>query len=214
MLTVHLCFYFTLVHHTLKMEPAQNLTFDSKTQDFFSGLVENRPSKTFSVLFSFFGSALTSFLIYAIIWYERNGSDLNRTMNNRLFVNCWFLLMSWYVIPQQIDTIRYIIGPLPKPICLFGIFMKFFISMNTIVIVDISFIARYLTIFWLKNPAGLQHEFLAFFFIVWGALVSFVSMFVVNVLPGKDFPDVWVCTGTDPNSDFQSGIHFIKLLRL
>jgi len=187
------------------METIQNSSEEShNSHDFFSGLIENCPSKICSVMFSIFGSLLTSLIIYAIIWYEKNGSDLNRTMNNRLFVSCWFLLMFWYIVPQQIDTIRYITGPLPKPVCHFSVFMKFFVTMNTIVLVDISFIIRYLTIFWLNNPAGLNNEFWALFFNVWATLISFLTMFVLNFLPGKDFPDLWIWTGTDSNSDFQS----------
>ena len=176
-----------------KMETIQNSSEEShNSHDFFSGLIENRPSKICSVIFSILGSLLTSLIIYAIIWYEKNGSDLNRTMNNRLFVSCWFLLMFWYIVPQQIDTIRYITGPLPKPVCHFSVFMKFFVTMNTIVLVDISFIIRYLTIFWLNNPAGLNNEFWALFFNVWATLISFLTMFVLNFLPGKDFPDLWI----------------------
>jgi hypothetical protein len=176
----------------------------NNTEDFFSGLVENRPSKIVTIFFTIIGLILFLLVVSAIIWYEKNGSDSKRPLNSRLFTACWFLLIIWYCIPLQIDLSRYIFGRLPKSVCIFSVFVKFFVTMNGILLVDISFLIRYLMIFWLKNPANFYDEFWSMFLISWASLVSAIFQVTLNILPGKDFPDIWICTGFNPKEDQQS----------
>jgi hypothetical protein len=86
----------------------------NNTEDFFSGLVENRPSKIVTIFFTIIGLTLFLLVVSAIIWYEKNGSDSKRPLNSRLFTACWFLLIIWYCIPLQIDLTRYISWMLAK----------------------------------------------------------------------------------------------------
>ena len=149
------------------MNTSQNLSFTMKnnTLDFFSGLVENRPSKIICITVTIVGFVFISLAIFRIIWYEKYGSDIKRSLNNRLFIASWFSLLTWYYIPLQIDLTRYIFGRLPKPVCYFSVFVKFFVTTNCIVLIDITFLVRYFMIFWLKNPAGCHDEFWSIFLI-------------------------------------------------
>ncbi len=72
-----------------------------------SGYLENGISKFSCITLSIFLSFLVLPLLYGIIWYEKFGTDLKRTLINQLFGSiCWYLLIS-IVILQFPVTIRF-----------------------------------------------------------------------------------------------------------
>jgi hypothetical protein len=99
---------------------------------------------------------------------------------------------------------RYIFGPLPKAICHFSVFVKFYLTTHGIVLLDMIMVSRYIFIFWLKNPAAFYDEFWSYFLNCWTFVFTFFTQLLLTLLPGKDFPDIWICTGTDPNEDVQT----------
>ena len=52
-------------------------------ENFFKGLIQNRPSKIVALIFSIIISLCTSLSLFGIIWFERFGSDLKRMFINR-----------------------------------------------------------------------------------------------------------------------------------
>ena len=83
--------------------------------DFFSGLTEDKPVKTFCLTFATLVSFVLPFFLYSIIWFEHFGSDNKRTLINRFAsLGCWtameyFLVFisTYNVCSQKLD--RFII---------------------------------------------------------------------------------------------------------
>jgi hypothetical protein len=179
-----------------------NGSHQSDQGDFFSGLVENRMSKIISLLFAEFGAVTCCCISYSIIWYEMFGSDHKRTLINRLTVYIWCCPLFWKIFVQQVDVLRYIFGPAPKFICHFNYFLKLYLSFQAILLLDVIVVARYVFIFCLKNPAGFNVEFWSVYFLLWTFFLSAILQLVQCLLPGKEFPDIWICSGKNPNLDF------------
>jgi hypothetical protein len=56
--------------------------------------LENGISKIFSIIFAIILLCISLPLLYGIIWYERYGVDLKRTLINQLFMSvCWYLMI-------------------------------------------------------------------------------------------------------------------------
>ena len=174
-------------------------------QDYFGGLMENRPSKICSVVFSQLGNCIALLSIYSIIWYEKFGTTEYKTVINRLNVQCWWTSFVYYGFFQQLEIVRYIFGPMPWALCQLNIFAKLFAPMYLVLLLDFIIITRYLFIFWIKNPVGLNDEMLGTFFTLWSLLFTFISQSVLIMMPGKEFPDIWFCSGLDPNSSLEQG---------
>jgi hypothetical protein len=68
-----------------------NVTFVRAVKmDDFSGLLENRASKIFSIILSLLTIPVIIAMFYGIVWYERFGSDNKRTLMNKLIAAlCW-----------------------------------------------------------------------------------------------------------------------------
>ena len=171
--------------------------------DYFGGLMENRASKIGSVLFSQLGNCIALFLTFCIIWYEKFGNTEYKTVINRITEQTWWLVLAYYGTIQQIEIARYVFGPLPWTLCQLTVFAKLFATMYGIVLLDIIIITRYLFIFWIRNPVSLNDELLGAFITMWALMVSFIVQFVLMMMPGKEFPDVWFCSGVDPNSSLE-----------
>ena len=64
----------------------------TKDYDFFEWLFECRASLLFFVILAYVGIPVAILLLYSIIWFEHFGSDLKRTIINRMVTHvCWFL---------------------------------------------------------------------------------------------------------------------------
>ena len=129
----------------------------NSSEDYFAGLFESRALKYVSISFSMLFSYIIVFVIYFAIWVEKHGSDARRTIVNLLFKTCWWIPLLWMLVIQQFDILRYFYGPLPIGLCYLNNFLKFFLTMLAVVLLDGIIIARYLLIFRLKNPAGIGY---------------------------------------------------------
>ena len=130
------------------------MSVNNSTKDFFARLFENRLSKFVSLSFSVPFSYIAAFLVFFIIWHEKNGSDARRTILNLLLTTCWWVPLLWMSVVQQFDFLRYLYGPLPIGLCYLNSFFRHFLTMMAVVLLDCIIIGRHVLIFWLKNPAG------------------------------------------------------------
>jgi hypothetical protein len=163
--------------------------------------IDFRLSKVLCVTFTALGSYLGAMFSFCIIWYELNGSDMEKTLISRLFTIGWVCPLAWMSVILQVDIFRYVFGPLPKLICLLNVYLKFFVTMFGIILLDFIVLARYVFIFVLKNPAAFNDLFWSQMIFLWTLLFTAISQFVLLFLDGKDFPDIWIGTGTNPNLD-------------
>ena len=76
------------------------------SSDYFEGLFESRPSKLFFVTLSFAGIFIVMAAIIGVVWFERSGHQLYRTLINRLAAWFSFAAIQWFVLVQLVDTIR------------------------------------------------------------------------------------------------------------
>ncbi len=82
---------------------------NSSYQQICNGFLENGISKVLALTVSIILSFLVLPLLYGIIWYERFGTDLKRTLINQLFGSiCWYLMIS-IIILQLPVTVRFMI---------------------------------------------------------------------------------------------------------
>ena len=79
-------------------------------------------------------------------------------------------------------------------------FLSVGVTIQIIFLLDVIAISRYFFIFVLENPAAFHDEFWTCFFFFLSFTFASVSQIVLYWLPGKDFPSIWICSGTDPTS--------------
>ena len=191
--------YFDKIY--LNFTPIINI---SDSSDFFDGLVHNRWEKIVAIILSGLGSYLAIGLISFSIWYDRYSYDVKRTLLNYLARSAWMCSIIWSVFVQQLEIVRYVFGPLPFWTCQIVEFSKRAITMQGIMLLNFLAVTRYIFIFILKNPAGFNDDIWGRFIDIWIFLFVMISQFVVAFLPGKQFPDVLICTGMNPDFDTQS----------
>ena len=99
----------------------------------------------------------------------------------------------------ELDT-RYVYGPLPEVVCLFQLMIKNVINMQTVLLCDGVTAARYLFIFYLKNPFQFQDEFWHTFCNAWVASFALLSQFVFVYSPGHQPLNFFLCVGKNPRT--------------
>ena len=177
---------------------ASNVTFNN-TEELYSGLFENRSSKIFFVLVSFVIDLVNIALAYGVIWYDHFGVDLKRTLMNKLVTSiCWAAIIDVPLI-QLFEIPRYFWGPQPAIFCFVQSFLKNSIKWQILLLLDASVLARYIFIFWLKNPSAVHDDFWSVFINLWIAGLSVISNFVLFSRPGGKMPiHYYVCANVDP----------------
>jgi len=169
------------------------------TADFFSTAFQNSPLKTTAIVTSLISVIFLISSGYGIIWYERYGSDSKRILINRLVTSICWTGIEFYVLVLPMEIARYIFGPLPETLCMFHLMLKNIITFQTVLFCDGVSAARYLFIFYLKNPSEFQDEFWHIFINIWIVFFGLLSQFVFVYLPGRQPLNFYICTGLDPH---------------
>ena len=172
------------------------------------------PLKIFGITISIFNIVFVTLLMYAIIWYEKYGTNQNQTLINNFVVSaCW-------------TGIAYnIINQIPEVIVAFGfplgrLFCTFCLMFNCVLIIHYSSLAgsisivRYLYIFEYKNPTGRYDEFWCIFVNIVILVIAFVSQFVFQFLPGKNPYYYYVCLGVNPEQDLKAKVNLLLQINL
>ena len=81
---------------------------------------------------------------------------------------------------------------------------KLHFTIHALLLLDFIAMARYIFIFWLKNPAGFNDEFWSTLINLWTFMATALLQFTQIFLPGKDYPDTWICSGENPTLDQNS----------
>ena len=79
--------------------------YSTSGDDFFGEMYETRPSKIWILVFSLILTPVNVLLLYSVIWYERFGLDLKRTLVNQAVSSmcCWGLVIE---LLQDITLLR------------------------------------------------------------------------------------------------------------
>ena len=169
--------------------------------DFFVGLFEDRPAKLIAIIFSAVGGCLLVPLLYSIIWFEHFGSDKKRTLINKLVSSLCWTCFEWFFIVQMLDMIRYSFGPLPSFVCSMELHLKYAIFTQQMFFMNGIILARYIFIFWLKNPAAFNDDFWSLFLNIWIVGYSFLTQIVSSQMPGRRSVYFYICSGKNPSFD-------------
>ncbi len=94
-----------------------------------------------------------------------------------------------------IDTIRAVIGPLPKAVCKVGIFTKNIFFTNTAQNVMAMTIFKYIFVVVYRSIPIMDDNFLSTYLIISINMISIISSLVRMVAPGRPILNELVCTG-------------------
>ena len=170
------------------------------TEKHFCSIFENNPYKDASIFFAIVSIPTCFVLLYAIIWFERFGTDNKRILTNKLLSSiCWTLIGG--ILVFSVDVFRYLSGPLPSSLCFFMVVAKNAIKTQGLLLYDAIHITRYVFIFWLKNPGAVKDDFWGVFLSMWIAGLSFLPNIVIYSLPIKKPMYYYVCADIDPRLD-------------
>ena len=172
----------------------------SGTEKYFCGTLENNPYKDASIFFASVSMPTSIILLYAVIWFEKFGSDHKRILTNKLLSSiCWTLICG--ILVYSVDILRYLVGPLPSSLCFFMVVAKNAVKTRCVLLYNAIHITRYVCIFWLKNPGAVKDDF-------WGLFLSFIinglsilPNLVIYSLPIKQPMYYYVCADIDPRLD-------------
>jgi hypothetical protein len=173
----------------------------SGSEEYFCGTFENNPFKIISVIFSALSTPICILLLYGIIWFEKYGTDHKRTLANKLFSSlCWSLICALVVC--SFDIIRYTFGPLPSILCFLAVIARNTVRTQIVLFYDAILVTRYVFIFRIKNPGGVDDDFWCRLLSLWIVGISALVNFVIYSLPLKRPMYFFICTDMDPQLDF------------
>ena len=136
-----------------------NITSFSATGDFFEMLYLPRPSKFIITATAFVLVSVNLLLLYGVIWFERFGSDLKRTLINKFVASiCWATSVI-VVFGHGLTLTRFIFGPLPKSVCWTRTLFLSSAVTSILIFMDGILAAKFFYVFVLKNPAAMQDDF-------------------------------------------------------
>ena len=174
---------------------------DESTEDFYHGYFDMRITLILFVTYSVIVTPVAIGLLYSIIWYEHNGCDSRRTLVNRLVSPiCWTCII-FFIVPQLIDLCRYFYGPYSHKLCFFNLYIKNVLPIMNMFFFTFIAIAKYFSIFVLKNPLVYMDDFWCRFICLFVVISSILIQFIYDFLPGKYTINYFICTGINPALD-------------
>lgn len=174
----------------------------------FVGLMEHKPAKLISLTIAFLSIPLNVALLYAIIWYERYGTDNRRTIMNKLVASqCWNLIF-FTLFCQPLEYVSYFTGSLPQSLCFLNVILKNSTKTQILLFFDSTMIVQYLLIFWIKNPAAVNDEFWSIFITIWIVGLSQLFNFSKFYIGHRQPLNFYVCSGFLPSGNWSLPSHF------
>ena len=197
-----------LFQEVIFLQPNINMNTTNYNQSSFDGLLQNRMSKTLSIIFSFLSVPFIVALLYGIIWFERFGTDNKRTLINKLVASqCWAFIQ-FYSFCQTLDAISFIVGGLPRFVCFGQLILKTSYKTQFLLFFDSSILVQYLFIFWVKNPAAVNDDFWSHFVSMWIAGFSLIFNFAKFYIAHRQPIAYYICNAAMPDLDWSLPSHF------
>jgi hypothetical protein len=165
-------------------DESSNISAKVGTNDYFSGLFENRASKIIGIVLTLLSMCINIPLYYSIIYFEKYGSDKKRTVLNKLVSSVCWCGVYFNVLGLVPEIVRYCSWPLPTFICAVHYLIKNIILIQVMLFYDTITILRYLFIFWLKNPSNFWDDFWTTYLNIWITTFAVISQVVHDLTPG------------------------------
>ena len=142
--------------------PSQNI-LEFNFFEFYGQIYQIHPFKIYGICLSMINIFVLTPMLYAIIWYERFGSNQRRTLINQLVAaSCWHSV-AYNLVGQTAEIALSIFGPFSSWFCHCQLVLKNVVNLQQMLIILAMIVVKYFSIFVLKNPTGLVHEFWSFF---------------------------------------------------
>ena len=180
-------------------------TMPNNTFIHFKGFFEDHNSKLIFVSLSTIVNLIDCALCGGIVWFERYYANDRRILTNKIVSFVSILVLAYLPVVVPTDIANYLIGPLNADYCFFFQFYRaylrdvFFFYLNCIVV------ARYVFIFWLKNPTFIDDEFWSVFICIEGMVLTLIPSLVAMMVPQKHSFFYYACSDTDPLPDYKYG---------
>ena len=119
-------------------------------------------------------------------------------------IKCHILMVSILVYVkfwpsfQVPEYVRFLFGPLPENFCYLKLVLRSSYFVEILLLFNASSVAKYIYIFWLKNPLAFPDSFWCSFTTIAIKLFSLGSQFVWHALTPRQPINYFVCTGIDP----------------
>ena len=125
------------------------------------------------------------------------------TLNRFASMNC-FTALAILVFVLAPEMLRYLIGPLPLKICQLKNLLDMTCVCSVVIAADASMAAKYVYIFWRKNPASFNDDFWFCFAFLWISAASSLLVGSLHFISGFKTRQIDVCSGQEfqPNDDF------------
>ena len=141
-------------------------------------------------------------LAFGIIWFERYGINQKRTLTNKLVsLICWNFSMFISLVIVT-DIMNYFFGPLNHHFCFVFNLARNFTKSQVMFLLNSIMIARYLFIFWLKNPTSLDDIFWSNFLGVLGTILNLTFNLAAMMVPQKHSIFYYACADSDPRPHY------------
>ena len=164
---------------------------------------ENYPSKFFAIIFSIMGGLIVNPILYLIIQFERDKHY--RTLINQLLSVLIYATIFMTVVLHSLKLYHYTVGYMHWFFCFVDVFLKPISAMLNFLLLDAMCLIRYIFIFHLKNPNGMQDDFWKNFLVMWVLSFACLTNFTYYFLPGSNPNFYYICLGTIPkNHNFRT----------
>lgn len=156
-----------------------------ENSDFFEGVFEGFQFKFWSLVTYLFITLCVAALVF-VSYFERSGQAGHyRTLLNQLLTLNIDQMILFYVFPVHLDLLRVFVGPLPKPVCFFVVFMKNVLQLNMSMIAFCITLTKFLIICVYKSIPVMDDNFISLFLIILVNIISILITVSRKYLPGR-----------------------------
>lgn len=170
------------------------------TTDYFKDLYLNPYNIAFFMISWTFLEVIGNGLLLGMIWYERFGTNYERTLLNSLNSYTCICILFNNIISVNVMCFRFSLGPYPPFVCIIQSSIQHWTFFSALLSVNESVIFRYLYAFKWKNVGALNDDFFEQFLTVlntfFGGMYAMCQFLVYNIYR----LDYALCTGEDPQS--------------
>ena len=143
-------------------------------------------------------SLIDVMLSYGIIRYEKSQIDHRKTLLDKL--RLFFFRMTIVAAPiiHSLNFLNYYFGPLNYSVCFFLMVFRNILKSNMLFFFNCIAIARYIFIFWVKNPTSIDENFWAQLIATLSIIFSCILNTVAYILPQRHSIFLYTCADIDP----------------
>lgn len=177
-----------------------NLSIRIDQNDFFASVFQDKTLNIVMVSLGSFCWIVNLIGSFCNFWYLRYATG-RRTLVGRSVESISKLTISYLLLVQTVDFLRYIYGPLGETFCIVHVAFKN--ALNVIFALTITSLSLFKHIYsnWKEDFTDVQEEFLGFFTNLWAFLFANISQAVFVFAPGRQPVSYYVCAGSKPSPE-------------